>query len=126
MTISKKKNETKKGTKSTGAGSLAESAALDVVSPRQWLAEVANNEFLVDAEECIINYGSAVEIAESVKRFAMRNKNGNANEFQSAMSMLNFYINRVEKNLINNRKEVLENAKENLKQFFDEFDVNKI
>jgi hypothetical protein len=42
-----------------------------------------------------------------------------ATPFQSAMSMLNFYINRAGKNLPRQQKKVLEEAKEELRQVFN-------
>ena len=41
-----------------------------------------------------------------------------AEPFQSAMSMLNFYINRAGKNLPDERREVLEKAKDELRAAF--------
>ena len=41
-----------------------------------------------------------------------------AEPFQSAMSMLNFYINRAGKNLPASRRQVLENAKDELRAAF--------
>jgi len=40
------------------------------------------------------------------------------NPYQSAMSMLNFYINRAGKNLLAERKRILEEAKIELKKLF--------
>jgi hypothetical protein len=45
-----------------------------------------------------------------------RRRNGTA--FQSAMSMLNFYINRAGKNLSSAHKKVLERAKDALREEF--------
>ena len=51
----------------------------------------------------------------------MKNKNFKkywSGPFQSAMSMLNFYINRVGKNLPEKQKKILEQAKEELRLLF--------
>ena|SRR6478735_1246670 len=123
--VIKKGNKAKKGTRGTSVGSLTKSAAYDIVSPKQWLAEVVKRDFSADPEEHVFNHGSAVDIAESVKRFALRNRNKSANSFQSAMSMLNFYINRAGNNLPDSRMRILEDAKEHLKQFFIYHELKK-
>jgi hypothetical protein len=57
-------------------------------------------------------------IAKSLKRSAERSPRRKAGPFQSAMSMLNFYINRAGKNLTAERKRVLERAKDELRKAF--------
>ena len=58
------------------------------------------------------------KIAASLKRSAERSKRHKASPFQSAMSMLNFYINRAGKDLPASRKRVLERAKVALRDLF--------
>jgi len=55
---------------------------------------------------------SAREIASSLKRSSERSKRRKCTPYQSAMSMLNFYINRAGRNL------VLERAKKELRKAF--------
>ena len=62
------------------------------------------------------------EVAESLKRSALASKRRKAEPLQSAMSMLNFYINRAGKNLSSKRKKVLEQAKSELRKLFAERD----
>jgi hypothetical protein len=57
-------------------------------------------------------------IARSLKRSAERSRRRKARPFQSAMSMLNFYINRGGKNLDARHKRVLEQAKVELRRAF--------
>ncbi|TIT50966.1 MAG: DUF3175 domain-containing protein, partial [Mesorhizobium sp.] len=57
-------------------------------------------------------------IATSLKRSAEHSDRRKAEPFQSAMSMLNFYINRAGKNLPAKQKKVLENAKDELRAAF--------
>jgi Protein of unknown function (DUF3175) len=53
-----------------------------------------------------------------LKRSAERSKRRKGRPYQSAMSMLNFYINRVEKNLPQKQKRILEHAKIELREAF--------
>jgi translation initiation factor 2 alpha subunit (eIF-2alpha) len=57
-------------------------------------------------------------IAASVKRSAEHSKRRKASPFQSAMSMLTFYMNRAGKNLPAERKETLQKAKDELRKDF--------
>lgn len=61
---------------------------------------------------------SPSEIAQSVKRSAERRKRRKGSAYQSAMSMLSFYINRARKNLPKSRLSVLNRAKDALGQAF--------
>ncbi len=61
------------------------------------------------------NIRSAKRIAMSIKRSADRSIRRHEPAFRSAMSMLNSYINRAEKNLTANRKLMLERAKMELR-----------
>jgi hypothetical protein len=57
-------------------------------------------------------------IALSLKRSAERSKRRKGTPCQSAMSMLNFYINRAGKNLPKRQKQILERAKGELRVAF--------
>ncbi|PIP19325.1 MAG: hypothetical protein COX41_03465 [Candidatus Omnitrophica bacterium CG23_combo_of_CG06-09_8_20_14_all_41_10] len=63
--------------------------------------------------------GNSREIAESLKRSSEESKARKGTPFQSAMSMLNFYINRVGRNLKLERKKILEQAKIELRKLFE-------
>jgi len=58
------------------------------------------------------------KIALSLKESAERSKRRKAAPFRSAMSMLNFYINRAGKNLPKSQKKILEKAKIELRGVF--------
>jgi translation initiation factor 2 alpha subunit (eIF-2alpha) len=58
------------------------------------------------------------KIALSLKRSAEHSKRRKAKPYQSAMSMLNFYINRAGKNLPQKQKRVLEKSKDELRDVF--------
>jgi hypothetical protein len=53
-----------------------------------------------------------------LKRSAQSSERRKGMPFQSAMSMLNFYINRAGKNVPQTRKRILENAKQELRDIF--------
>jgi hypothetical protein len=72
----------------------------------------------LDLEEHVFTKESAADIARSLKRSAERSRRRKAGPFQSAMSMLNFYINRAGRNLPAERLRVLERAKDELRKIF--------
>jgi hypothetical protein len=57
-------------------------------------------------------------IAQSLKRSAERSTRRKSTPFRSAMSMLNFYINRMGRKLSSDRRRVLERAKSDLRDLF--------
>jgi hypothetical protein len=57
-------------------------------------------------------------IALSLKRSADRSRRRKTGSFQSAMSMLNFYINRAGRRLPAGRKARLEKAKDELRRLY--------
>jgi len=72
----------------------------------------------MDLEKNIFESDDPKEIAKSLKHSAEKSKRRKTTPFQSAMSMLNFYINRAGKNLPEPQKEVLEKAKDELRKAF--------
>ena len=72
----------------------------------------------LDLEPQVFNKTSAESIAESLKHSAESSKRRKASPFQSAMSMLNLYINRAGRNLPPDRKRTLEAAKGKLRELF--------
>jgi len=58
------------------------------------------------------------KIALSLKRSAERSRRRKGTSFQSAMSMLNFYINRAGRNLSPTRRARLEKAKTELRELY--------
>lgn len=66
----------------------------------------------------VFTWNDPKKIARSLKRSAKNRKNKKVSELQSAMSMLNFYINRAGTNLKPARKKILNNAKEELRALY--------
>jgi hypothetical protein len=87
-------------------------------SQRRWSAKVTQTSDALDLEGDIFKSRSARRIALSLKHSAEHSERRKAGPFQSAMSMLNFYINRAGKNLPASRKKVLEAAKSELRRLF--------
>lgn len=72
----------------------------------------------LDLEPGVFKSGNAEEIAQSLKRSSLQSKRRRGTPFQSAMSMLNFYINRAGRNLPKSRRRVLGSAKGKLREAF--------
>jgi hypothetical protein len=85
---------------------------------KRWSAGVTRRSDALDLEGGVFKKGSAKAVAESLKRSAERSKRRKASPFQSAMSMLNFEINRAGRNLTADRKRTLTNAKAELRKLF--------
>ena len=85
---------------------------------RRWSAEVTKRSDALDLEANVFKGNDPHRIALSLKRSAERSKRRKGTPYQSAMSMLNFYINRGGKNLPLRQKRVLERAKGKLREAF--------
>ena len=85
---------------------------------KKWSAEVTKHSDAMDLEEHIFESDDAKKIANSLKRSAEHSHRRKAEPFQSAMSMLNFYVNRAGSNLPEQRKKVLEKATDELRVAF--------
>jgi hypothetical protein len=84
----------------------------------RWSAEVTEHSDALDLEEHVFEKEDPAEIARSVKRLAEQSGRRKGTPFQSAMSMLTFYINRAGKNLPAARRKVLEDVKDELRKAF--------
>lgn len=84
-----------------------------------WSARVNERSDALDLKRGIFRSDSPRKIAQSLKRSAMASKRRKGTPYQSAMSMLNFYINRGGKGLSKRRKDLLERAKGELRKAFD-------
>ena len=85
---------------------------------RKWSAEVMTRSDALDLEPGVFTKENARRIATSLKRSAMRSKRRKGTPYQSAMSMLNFHINRGGKGLSATQKARLERAKGELRRLF--------
>jgi hypothetical protein len=85
---------------------------------RKWSAKVTETSHALDLEPGVFEKDDPAEIAHSLKRSAEESTHRKASPFQSAMSMLNFYVNRAGRNLPEARKQILERAKIELRRDF--------
>jgi hypothetical protein len=72
----------------------------------------------LDLKRGVFKLRSARAIAASLKRSAERSQRRKSSPFRSAMSMLNFEINRAGRNLSPERRRTLERAKSELRRQF--------
>jgi hypothetical protein len=87
-------------------------------SKRKWSAEVTKHSNALDLKKGVFTLHDPKKIAESLKDSAKHSHRRKGSPFQSAMSMLTFYINRDGKNLPEKQKEILEKAKDELRILF--------
>lgn len=91
-----------------------------LAAPRKrWSQRVTKTSDALDLQPRIFTSKSPRRIAASLKRSAVESSRRKATPFQSAMSMLNFYINRGGKNLPEGQKQVLNDAKEELRRLYE-------
>jgi hypothetical protein len=72
----------------------------------------------LDLERNVFKVRTARAIAASLKRSAERSRRRKGTSYQSAMSMLNFYINRAGRSLPATRRRTLESAKGELRRLY--------
>ncbi len=95
---------------------------MDSIFPKKnWSAEVNKKSDALDLEQGVFTWKNQKKIALSLKKSALASTRRKAGPFQSAMSMLNFYINRAGINLSREQKEILEQAKQELRKLFKRF-----
>ncbi len=87
-------------------------------SKKYWSGDVTKYSNALDLEEGVFTWRDPKRIARSLKLSAETSMRRKTTSFQSAMSMLNFYINRAGKNLKSNQRKVLEKAKIELRNLF--------
>jgi len=85
---------------------------------QRWSARVTQRSNALDLQSNVFKSTNARRIALSLKRSAQASKRRKGTPYQSAMSMLNFYINRAGKSLPQKQKRVLERAKGELRDVF--------
>ena len=86
---------------------------------RKWSSKVTQKSDALDLEPGVFTQESPRRIALSLKRSALASHRRKASPFQSAMSMLNFQINRGGSGLTAERRRVLNQTKTELRKLFD-------
>jgi len=90
----------------------------------KWSKEVAEHSHALKLEKGIFTDKDPKKIAKALKVAAEESTERKGTALQSAMSMLDFYINRAGKNLDEEHKNILNSAKEELRILFKKDNSN--
>ncbi len=90
-----------------------------VKNKKYWSAEVTQKSNALDLASGVFTWKNPKQIAKSLKQSAEESLRRKGTPYQSAMSMLNFYINRAGKNLNKGQKKILEQVKDELRKIFN-------
>ena len=85
---------------------------------KRWSARVTRESDALTLERSVFKKKDPNAIARSLKRSAERSRRRKSAPFRSAMSMLNFYINRAGGNLSASQTKVLNAAKDELRRLY--------
>jgi len=85
---------------------------------KKWSGRVTRESDALTLESGVFSMRSPLRIARSLKNSAEHSRRRKAGPFQSAMSMLNFFINRAGRKLSPARKRILEQAKDSLRALY--------
>jgi Protein of unknown function (DUF3175) len=87
-------------------------------SARRWSQHVTETSNALDLESGVFTWSDPKHIAASLKASAEASHRRKGSALQSAMSMLNFYMNRAGDNLSKKQKQTLSQAKVELRKLF--------
>lgn len=87
-------------------------------SKKKWSQKITENSHALDLETGVFTFDDPKKIASSLKKSALDSQHRKGTPYQSAMSMLNFYINRAGAKLPKERKAILTKAKAELRKIF--------
>jgi putative cell wall-binding protein len=85
---------------------------------RYWSRKVAERSNALDLDRGVFTWPDPRRIAASLKRSAERSRRRKGTAYQSAMSMLTFYVNRAGRSLDAKQRRVYEQAKVELRRLF--------
>ena len=85
---------------------------------RRWSARVTQRSNALDLQSKVFKSTNPRRIALSLKRSAQASKRRKGTPYQSAMSMLNFYVNRAGQTLPDTQRKRLDAAKDELRALF--------
>jgi len=89
-----------------------------MMAVKKWSQDVTEHSNALDLDGGVFTWKDPKRIAESLKRSAEHSHRRKGTPYQSAMSMLTFYINRAGDDLDAKQKRVLEDAKGALREAF--------
>ena len=102
-----------------GGGPASQAAPSGVaMSKPRWSQDVTRHSNALDLEENVFTWDDPAAIAQSLKRSAEHSDRRKGTPFQSAMSMLTFYVNRAGDTLPDDRRRTLDQAKDELRKLF--------
>ncbi|MBW9050956.1 DUF3175 domain-containing protein [Rhizobium mesosinicum] len=85
---------------------------------KKWSQGVTENSDAMDLKEGVFKSNDPKRIADSLKQAAESSHRRKSSPFRSAMSMLNFYVNRAGDQLPKKQKGTLDKAKDELRKDF--------
>ncbi len=86
--------------------------------PERWSQHVTQTSFALDLDQGVFTWDDPRRIAELLRDSAERSQARKTTPFRSAMSMLNFYINRAGSQLSEEQRATLEAAKDELRVLY--------
>jgi hypothetical protein len=95
-----------------------EAQAMTLKKAQRWSQRVTESSNALDLDKGVFTRANPRSIARSLKRSADRSKRRKTDPFRSAMSMLNFYMNRAGKKLSQNQRAHLQAAKNELRTLY--------
>jgi hypothetical protein len=113
-----KRATTRRQAATGGRAETSKRAKSTAQSTRKWSAGVMARSDALDLESGVFKARSPRQVALSLKRSAEASPRRKSAPFRSAMSMLNFEINRAGRNLSAERRRVLNQAKVELRKVF--------
>jgi hypothetical protein len=105
-------------TKRSARKPAAKNTAKSRANTRRWSGEVTRFSNALDLDSGVFTWRDPKRIARSLRDSAEQSQRRKAGAFQSAMSMLTFYINRGGRNLSAARKRTLNQAKAELRRLY--------
>ena len=84
----------------------------------RWSQQVTEHSHALSLEAGVFTWKDPKKIARSLSKSAEASSEKKSPAFRSAMSMLVFYINRAGKNLDSEQKQILEQAKQELRVLY--------
>ncbi len=107
-----------KSSKSAKRSSELRSSVRNKSSARRWSQHVTETSNALDLEAGVFTWSDPRRIALSLKHSAERSHRRKGSPLQSAMSMLNFYMNRAGRTMPAKQRRVLNQAKVELRNLF--------
>ena len=116
--VSRRRVSAASGGRARPAAKRAHASGAKAKAPKKWSAGVMARSDAMDLQSGVFKSRNARQVALSLKRSAESSHRRKSTPFRSAMSMLNFEINRGGKNLSAEQRRVLNQAKVELRKVF--------